>query len=195
CLPHQIFAGGYDFAVDVWAVGVTTFILMTGALPYEGEAAICTPSVPTIPDLQLPYHCSKLGADFVLQTLKKDISERPLAREAARHPWLTTKQPSDAPMEDSPQEEATSSFGRLLNCVFSALGGLMVLACSALGNCMDAMCDQNEVEAAAARWSSKASTSGSLVAVADKEILEKHTTDLTKQISVNLLEHQVSLRQ
>ncbi|CAE7644082.1 PEPKR2 [Symbiodinium sp. CCMP2456] len=200
----EIYAGGYSLAVDVWAVGVTTFILLTGALPYEGEAAICARSGPKgTTDVALPYYLSESGADFLRQTMKKEAADRPPAREVARHPWLTTKQPKDAPLIEDvhppPEEVQIASRFSLLSCIFSVIGGLAVYGCSALGYCIgiDSARDQNKE--ASARWpskTSKASTAGTgdyLMEVPDKDILEKQATDLTKQISVNLTMHQVSL--
>lgn len=200
----EIYAGGYSLAVDVWAVGVTTFILLTGALPYEGEAAICARSGPKgTTDLAMPYYLSESGADFLRQTMKKEASERPPAREVARHAWLTTKQPKDAPLVEDvhpPQEEVQiASRFSLLSCIFSVIGGLAVYGCSALGHCIGVESARDQSKEEGARYpskTSKASTAGTgdyLMEVPDKDILEKQATDLTKQISVNLTMHQVSL--
>ena len=35
--PEVFIGGGYDEKVDIWALGITIFKLVTGSLPFESE--------------------------------------------------------------------------------------------------------------------------------------------------------------
>eukprot|EP00440_Ansanella_granifera_P004056 gb/GFBE01004402.1/.p1 GENE.gb/GFBE01004402.1/~~gb/GFBE01004402.1/.p1 ORF type:complete len:409 (+),score=74.84 gb/GFBE01004402.1/:1-1227(+) len=196
----EIFRDGYDFLVDVWAVGVTTFILLTGALPFEGEEQICKSVAAGTPPFAVPYYSSQLCTSFIAACLTKDPRHRPQAAEAARHPWLATQPVGSpraitgvrGPSSSQVSEHASAAFGWMLK----GAGALAMGCCGALGFCLDLILANAEAasEQGARRLSSKASNSSSVKAPPEKEEIEKRTTQLEKQISVNLAEHQVSMR-
>ncbi|CAE8615326.1 unnamed protein product [Polarella glacialis] len=89
----EVFGDGYDFLVDIWAVGVTTFILLTGALPFDGEVQICSSGGPAgfeflatprgglraasgTPPFAVPYYSTKLcHAVWPVQCKKRALAK------------------------------------------------------------------------------------------------------------------------
>eukprot|EP00437_Effrenium_voratum_P036808 CAMPEP_0181468542 /NCGR_PEP_ID=MMETSP1110-20121109/37543_1 /TAXON_ID=174948 /ORGANISM="Symbiodinium sp., Strain CCMP421" /LENGTH=381 /DNA_ID=CAMNT_0023593393 /DNA_START=38 /DNA_END=1183 /DNA_ORIENTATION=- len=189
----EIFNGPYDYKVDVWAVGVTTYILLTGALPFEGQEQICRPVGDEAP-VYFPPHCARDCASFLTATLAKDVKARPSSKAALQSDWFS-KSPEPTP------EIARRPYRReVVESGCHCWVGLTASICSAIKFCLDHLCDQKEVEAAAARWSkmsSKQSSAGktsTLGGMVEKDMLEKQATDLTKQISVSLMQHQGSVQ-
>ncbi|CAK9031349.1 unnamed protein product, partial [Durusdinium trenchii] len=176
----EIFVGAYDFKVDVWALGVTTYILLCGTLPYDGQEEICRRPGPEEPLVTLPPHTTKACQEFLEACLVKDSETRRVAKEVQTSEWFQ-REAEDSPMAAEKEEAPKDKFRDLLE-------GLTVTCCGAIKLCLDYFCDEKQVEAAAARWS-KASTKSS-----GKDVFEKQATDLSKQISTSLLQHQDSLR-
>eukprot|EP00747_Dinoflagellata_sp_TGD_P098803 gnl/TRDRNA2_/TRDRNA2_167556_c2_seq1.p1 gnl/TRDRNA2_/TRDRNA2_167556_c2~~gnl/TRDRNA2_/TRDRNA2_167556_c2_seq1.p1 ORF type:complete len:468 (-),score=86.50 gnl/TRDRNA2_/TRDRNA2_167556_c2_seq1:96-1499(-) len=81
----EMWSADYDWAVDVWAVGVTAFILQAGNLPFKGKEDVCgTKGLPK------PWGASPLFMQFVSACLSKDGRKRPKAAELSQYSWLTT---------------------------------------------------------------------------------------------------------
>eukprot|EP00930_Biecheleria_cincta_P049502 TRINITY_DN34698_c0_g1_i1.p1 TRINITY_DN34698_c0_g1~~TRINITY_DN34698_c0_g1_i1.p1 ORF type:complete len:409 (+),score=70.67 TRINITY_DN34698_c0_g1_i1:30-1229(+) len=190
----EIFRDGYSFPVDVWAVGVTTFILLTGALPFEGEEAISRETVDGQPPFAVPYYSSQLCTSFIAACLTKDPRLRPLASEASRHAWLTTSQSPgrEGVRSATPEQVSTAAAGAVL----TGLSAVVVGLCQGMNFCMDLLVGTaKQVTETASRPSKAVSEHLSThTAPPEKDVIEKQMTDLTKQISVNLMEHQVSQR-
>lgn len=188
----EIFQDGYSFPVDIWAVGVTAFILLTGALPFEGEETITRETVEGQPPFAVPYYSTQLCTSFIAACLTKDPRQRPKASEASRHAWLTTSQSpgSQAVRQATPQQVSTAAAG----AVVSGLSAVVVGLCQGMGFCMDLLISANkEVTETTSRPSKAVSEHLSThSAPPEKDVIEKQMTDLTKQISVNLMKHQVS---
>lgn len=116
----EIYKDSYDFLVDVWAIGVTTFILLAGALPFEGEAQICEPQVEGTPVAPMPRFTPQPCADFVTACLTKELAKRPPATDIAQHPWLQTARPTAAAAAD-PRLVALDILGAVAAGCFSGL--------------------------------------------------------------------------
>lgn len=84
----EIWEGSYGFPVDIWATGVTTFILLTGTLPFDGESQICRPVPSGEAPVDRPSFASRRCMDFVTACLQKDPQRRPMAAAAQEHAWL-----------------------------------------------------------------------------------------------------------
>jgi len=91
--PEVLNATGYGKEVDMWSIGVITYILLCGFPPFYGD------SVPDIlemiregnvnfPDAHWS-HISYQAKDFVGKLLVMDPSSRMSASEALKHQWLT----------------------------------------------------------------------------------------------------------
>mmetsp|Transcript_81803 Transcript_81803/g.226646 ORF Transcript_81803/g.226646 Transcript_81803/m.226646 type:complete len:400 (-) Transcript_81803:322-1521(-) len=182
----EMFAGGYDFVVDVWAVGVTAFILLTGALPFEGEEQICKPVASGEPPFAVPYFASQLCADFIGRCLEKDPRGRPQAVEAARHPWMATP-PSQGtallPSLKAPtSQEVSQSASMALGCCLDGLGAVVVGCCNGFAFCLDLLLPPTEPEASASFHLSEHPATDH---PPDRDEIEKQITALSKQISIS----------
>jgi len=144
----EIFAGKYDFLVDVWAVGVTVFILLTGALPFDGEEQICRPAVPGKAPFVVPYFASRLCTSFITACLLKDRGSRPRAAEVAQHSWLSAKGAKDFGRLAGRPDPADVADGaaRAIGGVADFLGACVVGCCSCLGFCLDLLLSANADE-------------------------------------------------
>jgi serine/threonine protein kinase len=82
-------------AADIWALGATTFYLMTKSRSYLTwrSAYNVTPLIDNI----FPDGCeiSPRGRAFVLQLMLRDPKERPKCHEATLHAWVERFIPSD----------------------------------------------------------------------------------------------------
>jgi len=97
--PEIIKSEVYGKEVDLWALGVTTFVLLGGYAPFEGEndtevfAAILTLDYKYIsPEWD---HVGMIGKDFIDCLLKIDPSQRLTARQALEHPFITKFTPPE----------------------------------------------------------------------------------------------------
>jgi serine/threonine protein kinase len=90
--PEVINRKPYDQKVDMWSIGVTTYLLLSGETPFNGKnrqqlfrRISCDEPV---------FHDDKWGnvsdeaIDFVLRLLTKDPAKRMSASEALRHEWI-----------------------------------------------------------------------------------------------------------
>ena len=101
CAPELLSGAGYGKSVDVWSLGVLTYVVLCGVLPFVGSdradlfrkiqkgcfrfdsAAAETPEGRD--QVRSP---SDLARDFVARLLKLVPMERYSTREALQHPWL-----------------------------------------------------------------------------------------------------------
>jgi len=91
--PEIIKGVAYGPEVDMWALGVTAFVMIGGYAPFEGEndsevfAAILTLNYKYIsPEWD---HVGTLGKDFIDSLLKIDPKKRLTSRAALAHPFVT----------------------------------------------------------------------------------------------------------
>lgn len=85
---------GYTKAVDLWSLGVLTFVLLSGSFPFHGENGHST---------ALAFSCSgsdwkdvsAAAVDFVCTLLTVDPARRPTAAQAVQHAWMYTSSSSD----------------------------------------------------------------------------------------------------
>ncbi|KAN0052789.1 hypothetical protein ACTA71_006896 [Dictyostelium dimigraforme] len=90
--PEVLNATGYDQEVDMWSIGVITYILLCGFPPFYGD---------TVPEIfeqimeanyEFPEeywgNISKEAKDFIGKLLVVDVSKRLNAANALNHPWL-----------------------------------------------------------------------------------------------------------
>ncbi|KAK5583786.1 hypothetical protein RB653_005386 [Dictyostelium firmibasis] len=90
--PEVLNATGYDKEVDMWSIGVITYILLCGFPPFYGD---------TVPEIfeqimeanyEFPEEywgsVSNEAKDFIRKLLVVDVSKRLNAVNALKHPWL-----------------------------------------------------------------------------------------------------------
>jgi serine/threonine protein kinase len=88
-----ILQGKYDKSCDLWAVGIVTYILLSGYPPFNGDNDNEVKAAIMKGDLVFEHkvwgHLSEICRNFVLRLLCMDeTSAIVTASEALRHPWL-----------------------------------------------------------------------------------------------------------
>ena len=78
------------FKSDVWAVGISAFIMLTGKAPFDGGSKEMTFDKIKNSELQFPSSVplSFEARDFIKMTLRKDVLKRPNAIDLLRHPFI-----------------------------------------------------------------------------------------------------------
>nr|XP_031832386.1 dentin sialophosphoprotein-like isoform X1 [Nomia melanderi] len=88
-------------AADMWSLGVTTYVLLTGFSPFGGETDQETFQNISLGEVDFPEELfgdiSTQAKDFVAKLLVLDPSARMTAKQCLRHDWLRA-----APMQASP---------------------------------------------------------------------------------------------
>ena len=81
--------GPYTSKVDVWAVGIIAYELLTGRPPFEVNSPHQTAMLIVWGSPEFPDYVSAAAREFILMALQKDPEERPTMEELLRHPFLT----------------------------------------------------------------------------------------------------------
>ncbi|XP_071952738.1 death-associated protein kinase 1-like [Antedon mediterranea] len=79
-------------ATDMWAIGVITYILLSGASPFLGDDQQETYQNIACVDYEFDDEyfsgTSELAKDFIMKLLVKDCSKRSTVEECLQHPWI-----------------------------------------------------------------------------------------------------------
>jgi serine/threonine protein kinase len=93
--PEVLNAEGYDKEVDMWSIGVITYILLCGFPPFYAETVpeVFEQIMKAEYDFPEEYwnEISAEGKDFIRHLLVVDTKERLTASQALQHPWLQAK--------------------------------------------------------------------------------------------------------
>ncbi|XP_018650995.1 serine/threonine kinase [Schistosoma mansoni] len=95
CAPEIVNFDPITFATDMWAVGVLTYILLTGISPFAGDTQLET--FQNILDCIVDYsreemqNVSDLAKDFIQKLLVKNPRKRSTVNECLQHPWIKPK--------------------------------------------------------------------------------------------------------
>ena len=93
----EIIRGSYDEKSDVWAIGVITYLLLSGETPFggiDGEKLCVVKNNILRGDVRFENEnaawarVSDSGKAFVKSLLNPDHKKRPTARGAYKHTWL-----------------------------------------------------------------------------------------------------------
>lgn len=207
----EVFRGQSDFLVDVWAIGVTAFILLTGELPFTGEADICrhvpeasnggSPKSP----VKLPFFTSSGCQDFIARCLVKDCALRPNANGISRLDWVSGRLPSEGdnapiPLRVPTKEEVSRTAGAVVGGVLDVVGAVLMGCFSGVGLCIDLLLAGGEAAqpSSAARLPAAQGqevngapshvVQGHVVEpVVEKDAIERQVVELERRISSNSL--------
>lgn len=92
CAPEIINYDAITLATDMWAIGVITYILLTGISPFAGDTQMET--FQNILDCVVDYSrdemrdATELAKDFIRHLLIKNPRKRSTVDECLRHPWI-----------------------------------------------------------------------------------------------------------
>ncbi|KRZ49734.1 Death-associated protein kinase dapk-1, partial [Trichinella nativa] len=90
--PETINYDGLTLAADMWALGVVTYILLTGSSPFLGSSQIETFRNITAVRYQFDgeyfARTSTLAKDFIRRLLVRDPRQRLTAKQCLKHPWI-----------------------------------------------------------------------------------------------------------
>ncbi|XP_072900397.1 serine/threonine-protein kinase H1-like [Hemitrygon akajei] len=92
--PEILLRKPYTNAVDMWALGVISYILLSGTMPFEDENR--TRLYRMILKCKYSYvgepwpNVSNLAKDFIDRLITIDPTERMAAAQALKHPWVVT---------------------------------------------------------------------------------------------------------
>ena len=91
--PELLARKGYDQKVDMWALGVISYILLCGFLPFEGESTLDLFRVIRKAEYKFPSPhwdpVSPMAKDFVRRLLKSDPNQRMSTKDVKTHPFIT----------------------------------------------------------------------------------------------------------
>jgi len=97
--PEVLNASGYGKEVDMWSIGVITYILLCGFPPFYGETV---PEIfEQIMDANFDYPeeywstVSKEAKDFINKLLVVETTDRMSASASLKHPWLAGSAPTN----------------------------------------------------------------------------------------------------
>jgi len=97
--PEIIKGDPYGPEVDVWAIGVITYVMLAGFPPFDGENDVeVFASILAIRyDFPSPEwdNISQEACDFISSIFVDDPKKRLTASEALRHPWLVKNVPAE----------------------------------------------------------------------------------------------------
>ena len=91
--PEVFTKSGHSFPVDLWALGVITYFLLSGHTPFDrssqkDEIASIIKGEYKFEPKEYWDAVSDVAKDFVKRCLTVDPSSRITAKEALKHPWL-----------------------------------------------------------------------------------------------------------
>lgn len=90
--PEVIKQEEYGREIDIWAVGVIAFVVLSGSLPFFHQVLHKLYRQIVERDLSFPepawINVSKGAQDFILRLLQVRAGERLTAEQALNHPWL-----------------------------------------------------------------------------------------------------------
>lgn len=91
CIPPEVLRGdSYDRSVDIWALGVLLYELVSGATPFEDENEDITRSNIERINFKFPSHFSDNLKDLLKCIFQKDPKNRPNIYQFLSHRWFNS---------------------------------------------------------------------------------------------------------
>ena len=93
CAPEIILDEPYNKEVDMWSIGVMTYLMISGRLPFNGEdenkiAREIAFNEPDFNNAECWKKVSKECISFIKQLLEKNAKKRMVIGDALKHPWF-----------------------------------------------------------------------------------------------------------
>jgi len=92
--PEVLGGGAYDTTCDIWSLGVITYVILSGFLPFfadtQQELFDCIMEGRFEFDQEVWDDVSDDAKDFITQCLTLEPSERPTAAALLKHPWMSS---------------------------------------------------------------------------------------------------------
>ncbi len=95
--PEVLLGKTYSYAADMWASGITTYVLISGNFPFGSTADALSSSASFEGDA---WAGASRPREFISSLLLHEPTMRPTALQARRHPWLSVRprvEPPHAP--------------------------------------------------------------------------------------------------
>lgn len=114
--PEIIKQDEYGREVDIWALGVVSFVLLSGSLPFYNE--VLHKLYRQIVEREMNFNSeawkgvSKGAMDFILRMLQVQVGERLSADQARLHPWLRVTMPHGFSFSAVDEAQAIMSLSR-----------------------------------------------------------------------------------
>ncbi|BES90493.1 Calcium calmodulin-dependent protein kinase [Nesidiocoris tenuis] len=114
--PEVLAQKPYGKAVDVWSIGVISYILLCGYPPFydENDANLFAQILKGDFEFDSPYwdDISDFAKDFIRQLMCVDVSKRYTCRQALQHPWISGNAASNKNIHGTVSEQLKKNFAK-----------------------------------------------------------------------------------
>ncbi|XP_046654434.1 calcium/calmodulin-dependent protein kinase type 1-like isoform X2 [Daphnia pulicaria] len=114
--PEVLAQKPYGKAVDVWSIGVISYILLCGYPPFydESDANLFAQILKGEFEFDSPYwdEISDSAKDFIRRLMCVDVNKRFTCREALQHPWISGNAASTKNIHSSVSEQLKKNFAK-----------------------------------------------------------------------------------
>lgn len=112
--PEVLAQKPYGKAVDVWSIGVISYILLCGYPPFydENDANLFAQILKGEFEFDSPYwdDISDFAKDFIRQLMCVDVKKRFTCRQALQHPWISGNAASNKNIHGTVSEQLKKNF-------------------------------------------------------------------------------------
>ncbi|KAK7863131.1 hypothetical protein R5R35_002013 [Gryllus longicercus] len=114
--PEVLAQKPYGKAVDVWSIGVISYILLCGYPPFydENDANLFAQILKGEFEFDSPYwdDISESAKDFIRQLMCVDVEKRFTCRQALAHPWISGNAASNKNIHGTVSEQLKKNFAK-----------------------------------------------------------------------------------
>lgn len=114
--PEVLAQKPYGKAVDVWSIGVISYILLCGYPPFydENDANLFAQILKGDYEFDSPYwdEISDSAKDFIQHLMCVDVEKRYTCRQALGHPWISGNEASSKNIHGTVSEQLKKSFAK-----------------------------------------------------------------------------------